>query len=112
MKLIEAARLILPGLKWKNQRPSSLRSEGILANFPIPGGKQVFVCRAYPDPPHQFTPNQIWSNVPLPPGTTDELEAMRLVRADLEAKSWMLRDALNYTPAGIGDPYLSIRSLP
>lgn len=101
MKLIEAARLILPGLKWRNQRPDSVRSEGIYANFPIPGGKQVFVCRAYPDPPHQFTPNQIWSNVPLPPGTTDELEAMRLVKANLEAQAKMLRDALDFDPTGV-----------
>lgn len=103
MTLMEAARQILPGLKWKNQRPDHLRFEGITANFPIPGGKQIFVCRACPDPPHQFTPNQIWSNVPLPPGTTDEMEALRLVRLDLEAKAKMLRDALDAIANGGDD---------
>lgn len=96
---MEAAKKILPGLKWKNQRlkHGSFRSEGIIANFPIPGGKQVFVYRVSD---WNLTPNQIYSSTSMPPGLTNELEALRLVKADLEAKAKMLRDALDTIAEG------------
>jgi hypothetical protein len=96
MTLMEAAKQIMPGFKWKRRHTRDRgRSEGIVANFPFPG-RQLWLERLAPT--HDHKPGHILASCALPIGTTDEVEALNIMRKSVAEQARLLQEALNATP--------------
>ena len=95
MPLMEAAKQIMPGFKWK-RRNTLGRSESIQANFPFRGVHQLWVERLSDH--HDHMPRNLVASCAMPTGITDELEALRLLRESVVEQARLLQEALNAKP--------------